>query len=140
MDYNGNVCTWQNRVQDNLLNIYEDNYNDVLRNTYSDPLTYSYIDKGAKYREKIVSEVSPKTVSLMKSVNIRDYAGTQLFLDEKIRLYYTIRVIQDYLLEDKINTDVLNEFPKELINAIKSNLKELKCNYFKSNYLSLIHI
>lgn len=134
VEYNGNVCTWQNRVQDNLLNIYEDNYNDVLRNTYSDPLTYSYIDKGAKYREKIVSEVSPKTVSLMKSVNIRDYAGTQLFFDEKIRLYYTIRVIQDYLLEGKINIDVLNEFPKELIDAIKSNLEELKCNYFKSNY------
>lgn len=61
MEYNGNVCTWQNRVQDNLLNIYEDNYGNVLRNTYSDPLTYSYIDKGTKYSEKIVSEVSPKT-------------------------------------------------------------------------------
>ena len=37
-------------------------------------------------------------------------------------------------MEGKINIDVLNEFPKELIDAIKSNLEELKCNYFKSNY------
>ena len=97
VEYNGNVCTWQNRVQDNLLNIYEDDYDTVVNNTLNDLLTYSYIDKGSKYRENIVNEISPRTVSLMKSVNIRDYAGTLLFADEKIRLYYNTRVIQDSL-------------------------------------------
>ena len=66
MEYNGNVCTWQNRIQDNLLNIYEDSYSDIYNATMTDLLTYSYIDKGSKYREQIINEISSKTTSLMK--------------------------------------------------------------------------
>lgn len=134
VEYNGNVCTWQNRVQDNLLNIYEDNYDTVVNSTLDDLLTYSYIDKGSKYRESIVNEISPRTVSLMKSVNIRDYAGTLLFADEKIRLYYNIRVIQDYLLEHKININDLNKLSQELVAAINMDKKMLKKMYESSKY------
>lgn len=134
VEYNGNVCTWQNRVQDNLLNIYEDDYNTVVNSTVNDLITYSYIDKGAKYRNRIVSEVSPRTVSLMKAVNIRDYAGTLLFEDEKIRLYYNIRVIQDYICENKINIDELNQLPIELVKTIKLNKSNLINKYKSSNY------
>lgn len=134
VEYNGNVCTWQNRVQDNLLNIYEDDYNKVLNSTINDLITYSYIDKGSKYRENIIAEISPKTVSLMKSVNIRDYAGTLLFEDEKIRLYYNIRVIQDYVKENKIDLEKLNKLPEELLYAINLNKERLIDKYKKSNY------
>lgn len=134
VEYNGNVCTWQNRVQDNLLNIYEDDYNTIVNSTLNDLLTYSYIDKGSKYRESIVNEISPRTVSLMKSVNIRDYAGTLLFADEKIRLYYNIRVIQDYLLENKINISNLNKLSQELMTAINMDKKMLKKKYESSKY------
>ncbi|MBR2289318.1 MAG: histidine phosphatase family protein [Clostridia bacterium] len=134
VEYNGNVCTWQNRIQDNLLNIYEDNYKEALESTYSDVLTYSYIDKGSIYRSKIVNEVSPRSVSLMKSVNIRDYAGTQLFYDEKIRLYYTIRVIQDYIKENLINENVIDTLPIELKYAINKSNDELKKYYNNSTY------
>lgn len=134
VEYNGNVCTWQNRVQDNLLNIYEDDYNTVVNSTLDDLLTYSYIDKGSKYRESIVNEISPRTVSLMKSVNIRDYAGTLLFADEKIRLYYNIRVIQDYLSEHKINIRNLNKLSQELVAAINVDKKMLQKMYELSEY------
>jgi hypothetical protein len=83
VEYNGNVCTWQNRVQDNLLNIYEDDYDKVFDDTISDLITLSLIEKGSNYREKIISEVSSKTVTLAKAVSIRDYTGTLLFEDEK---------------------------------------------------------
>ena len=134
VEYNGNVCTWQNRVQDNLLNIYEDSYDYVYKSTLNDILTYSFIDKGSKYREKILMEVSPKTVKLMKSVNIRDYAGTLAFEDEKIRLYYTIRVIQDYMIENKINKSMLDRLPKTLIKYIKMNKNQLIKEYKNSKY------
>lgn len=134
VEYNGNVCTWQNRVQDNLLNIYEDNYQKILNNTYSDVLTYSYIDKGSLYRENIVNEISPKSIILMKSVNIRDYAGTLVFFEEKTRLYYTIRVIQDYLKEDKINIEILKKLPNELINAVEIGKNRLIELYENSTY------
>lgn len=134
VEYNGNVCTWQNRVQDNLLNIYEDDYDTVVNSTLDDLLTYSYIDIGSKYRESIVNEISPRTVSVMKAVNIRDYAGTLLFVDEKIRLYYNIRVIQDYLLEHKINISNLNILSQELVVAINMDVKMLKKMYKSSEY------
>lgn len=134
VEYNGNVCTWQNRIQDNLLNIYEDDYETTLEGTYSDVLTYSYIDKGAKYREDIVREVSPRSVTLMKAINIRDYAGTLLFYNEKVRLYYTIRVIQDYMEENLINESVINLLPKELALEISSTRERLKYDYKHSKY------
>lgn len=134
VEYNGNVCTWQNRVQDNLLNIYEDSYSSVYHNTINDLLTYSYIDKGSSYREKILNEISPKTVSLMKAVNIRDYAGTLAFKDEKIRLYYNIRVIQDYLNEGKINLNEVEKLTIVLKNAIKLSKEELIDLYKQSKY------
>lgn len=134
VEYNGNVCTWQNRIQDNLLNIYEDSYDKVLNSTLSDLLTYSYIEKGATYRNSIISEISKRTVSLMKSVNIRDYAGTLLFQDEKIRLYYNIRVLQDYIREKRINLNNLKDVPSELLDAIKMNKTELINLHKKASY------
>ncbi len=134
VEYNGNVCTWQNRVQDNLLNIYEDSYSSVYNKTINDLLTYSYIDKGSCYREKILNEISPKTVLLMKAVNIRDYVGTLAFEDEKIRLYYNIRVIQDYLKEGKINSSSLGELTPILKETIKLSKEELIDLYKMAKY------
>jgi hypothetical protein len=118
VEYNGNVCTWQNRVQDNLLNLYEDNFSKVLQSTFCDPLTLSYIEKGSKYREQIISEVSPRAVTLMKAVSVRDYAGNCLFEDEKVRLYYTIRILQEYIKVERINLEELAKLPKNLLNVI----------------------
>lgn len=134
IEYNGNVCTWQNRVQDNLLNIYEDSFEETLKETFKDPLTLSYIEKGAKYREKIINEISIKTVHLMKAVSVRDYAGTLLFEDEKIRLYYSIRVLQDYIKENRLNAQQFELLPEALKSAILSTQEEIKDLYQKSSY------
>ena len=37
---------------------------------------------------------------------------------KKIRLYYNIRVIQDYLSENKINISTLNQLSQELVDTI----------------------
>ncbi len=138
IEYNGNVCAWQNRVQDNLLNIYEDDYQTVYKKTLADPLTLSFIEKGAAYRENIINEVAPHSVTLMKSVSVRDYAGTLLFEEEKTRLYYTIRVLQDYMKENRVNKSALSRLPLELQKALNLSVNELKRNYKKSGY-SILH-
>ena len=137
VEYNGNVCSWQNRVQDNLLNIYEDSYEEVLNKTYGDLITYSFIDKGSVYRENIIKELSEKTVTLMKSVGIRDYAGTLLFEDEKIRLYYNIRVLQDYIKENNINEECIKSLSKELQYFVGLSKEEL-IKYYNSSDYSLV--
>ena len=88
-----------------MLNIYEDSYSYTYNNTINDLLTYSYIDKGASYRKKIINEVSPRTISLMKSVNIR--------------------VIQDYLKEEKIDLKEFNKLSCILKDTIKLPIDEL---------------
>ena len=137
VEYNGNVCTWQNRVQDNLLNVYEDDFKTVLHHTFSDPLTLSYIEKGSRYRDMIVSEVSPRSVTLMKAVSVRDYAGNCLFEDEKVRLYYTLRTLQDYIKEGRVNHTVLQRLPSELLKVL-SLRKEDIITLFKDATYSIV--
>lgn len=134
VEYNGNVCTWQNRVQDNLLNIYEDDYGKVLDSTFQDPLSLSYVEKGSKYRQEIISEVSPRAVTLMKAVSVRDYAGNCLFEDQKVRLYYTLRVLQDYITEGRVNKGVLKQLPKQLTKLLDSPKEDIITLFKQATY------
>ena len=103
INYNGDICTWQNQVRDRYMSIYEDSYEDIMKATFTDPITYSFIDKGNLYRERVVSEVNPIAVQKMKAIGLRDTSGTILFEEEKTRLYMMIRVIMDYIDEGKIS-------------------------------------
>ena len=134
INYNGNTCTWQNQVNDNQYNLYEDNFKDIFEGTLQDPLTLSYIEKGRVYRESIVEEVSPRSVLRMKAISLRDYSGTIIFEEEKTRLYYTIRVIQDYLKDGRVNKEALKQLPSELLHLIFLPLEELKKHYHNTKY------
>lgn len=123
LNYNGNICLWQNQVNDNQWNIYEDNFHKIHNSTFSDPITFSYIEKGSKYRERIISEASPRAVLRQKSISLRDYSGTVLFEEEKTRLYYAIRVLQDYHQEGKVIKEELEQLPDELKYLIKDTPK-----------------
>ena len=107
------------------MNLYEDSYEMVLKNTLQDPLTLSYIEKGSYYREQIVSEVSPRAVTLMKAVSVRDYASNCIFYDQRVALYYTIRVLQDYLKEGRVYEKKLLSLPDILQECIKTPKKDL---------------
>lgn len=139
VEYNGNICTWQNRLQDSLMNIYEDDYEAVVAGTMRDPISRSFVEKGALYRDRIISEVSPKTVDLMKAVGVRDYAGNMLFQDEKIQLYYNIRVIQDYLAEGKVTPGFVERLSPPLRGAIALDKKFLSEQYRKGEYSIIDH-
>lgn len=122
LNYNGNICLWQNQVNDNQWNIYSDDFDHVLKETFRDPITFSYIEKGCKYRERIVAEVSPRAVLRMKSISLRDFSGTVIFEEEKTRLYYAIRVLQDYYKEGRVITEAFEQLPEELKELISGNM------------------
>jgi hypothetical protein len=134
LNYNGNICLWQNQVNDNQWNIYEDSFPKVLNETFRDPITLSYIEKGCKYREKIVAEVSPRSVLRLKSISLRDYAGTVIFEEEKTRLYYAIRVLQDYFKSERIIQDQLNQLPDEIKSLIIGKTETVKECYYQAKY------
>ena len=134
LNYNGNICLWQNQVNDNQWNIYEDDFPKVLNETFRDPITLSYIENGCKYRERIVMEVSPRSVIRLKSISLRDYAGTVIFEEEKTRLYYAIRVLQDYFKAGRIVQDQFNILPHEITQLIMGDIETAKELYHQANY------
>ena len=133
VEYNGNISTWQNSIQDDELNIYEDNYETALNHTLKNLITRAFIDNGSKYREKIVSEISPKTVKLMKANGIRDYASALLFADAKIRLYAYIRILQDYINRGLVNERLIENMPISIQKLLKLPKNAIKKYYLKSN-------
>ena len=124
VNYNGNVTTWGNQYLDNLFNIYTDSTEDIIQNTLRDPAALSFIEKGAVYRDRVVSEANAIAVTRSKSVNIRDYTGALMFDESRTRLYYTVRVLQDYVAEGRINLDdfELSEELKYILNTKKESL------------------
>jgi organic radical activating enzyme len=134
LNYNGNICLWQNQVNDNQFNLYEDDYQTIFNGIFNDPLMFSYIDKGRVYRESIVAEVSSKAVLRMKSISLRDYSGTIIFEEEKTRLYYTIRVLRDFISENRVSIESLKNLSKELQYFLFCDIEELKKNYFSSPF------
>lgn len=134
LNYNGNICLWQNQVNDNQCNIYEDEFSTVLNETFRDPITLSYIEKGCKYREQVVAEVSPKSVLRLKSISLRDYSGTVVFEEEKTRLYYAVRVLQDYFKAGKIVEEEFGRLPENLKTLISGNPELAMKLYHEASY------
>ncbi|MBS0652365.1 MAG: radical SAM protein [Verrucomicrobia bacterium] len=134
LNYNGNICLWQNQVNDNQWNIYEDSFPKVLNETFRDPITLSYIENGCKYRERIVAEVSPRAVLRLKSISLRDFSGTVVFEEEKTRLYYAIRALQDYFKAGRIVNDEFDKLPEELKDLIMGSAEMAKELYHAAEY------
>lgn len=133
--YNGNICTWQNQSQDHYKNLYVDNsYEEIKLSYLQDPLTYSVIDKGNVYRDNVIGEVNPKAVLRAKAMGLRDCVGAILFEEEKTRLYYSIRVTQDYIKEKAISITNIKKFPQLLQDIIFIKPDELVKLYFKSKH------
>ncbi len=134
IEYNGNVTTWGNQLNDSLYNIYTDSYKDVYNGTFENIISYSFIDKGYYYRENIISEVNPKAVLRSKVMNLRNYSSASILEEDSTKLYYAIRVIQDYLNEGILDKSTLNLLPADLINVINMKKQEIMRLYTESNY------
>lgn len=134
LNYNGNICLWQNQVNDNQWNIYEDSFPKVFNETFRDPITLSYIENGCNYRDKIVSEVSPRAVLRYKSISLRDYSGTVIFEEEKTRLYYAIRVLQDYFQAGRVIQDQFIQLPNEIKQLIMGKAHTIQELYHQAEY------
>ncbi len=102
--------------------------------TFKDPITLSYIEKNRKYREKIINEACPRAVLRQKGISLRDYSGTILFEEEKTRLYYALRSLQDYYKEGRIYQERLSRLPSNLIVLIEGDRDMLLRLYNEARY------
>lgn len=134
VNYNGNVTTWGNQQLDNLFNVHEDSPEKVIHESLKDVAALSFIEKGATYRDAVIAEVNPTTVTRSKAVNIRDYTGALLFDEARTRLYYTIRSLQDYIKEGRINDAMVQSWPKEIQDIVACSKDELIKAYHETHY------
>lgn len=127
VNYNGNVTTWGNQYLDNLFNLYTDDAKTIIEKSLSDPAALAFIEKGADYRDRVISESNEIAVKRSKAVNIRDYTGSLMFDEERTRLYFTIRALQDYILDGRINKEPLSPEFREILSIPKEDLIDAYC-------------
>ena len=94
---NGNISTWGAQNPHCIHNLYVDDYKTIRHDLLTLVAFRSYLDHGDTYRNSIINEVDPKAVLRTKACNIRDYAGYQILQEDRTRLYWIVRSIQDYL-------------------------------------------
>ena len=134
IDYNGNTTTWGNQQLDDLYNIYTDDFKDIYNGIMNNIISYSFLDKGYYYRENIVKEINPRTVLKSKAINLRDFASALLLEEHDTKLYYAIRVLQDYLKSGALEVKDLSPLSIELVKTIFMSTSDLKKQYKNSNY------
>lgn len=131
---NGNISTWGAQNPYCIHNLYVDDYDTIRYDLLTLVAFRSYLDHGDTYRNNIIGEVDPKAVLRTKACNIRDYAGYQILQEDRTRLYWIVRSIQDYLVCGIIterNLDGLSDEARYLISLRKEELQDL---YVKSTY------
>ena len=133
-DYNGNITAWGCQQPDDLHSLYTETYEDIVNNTYNNIGSYSFLDKGYYYRRNIIRDVNPRAVLRSEVINLRDYAGAFLIEEADTRLYYDIRVIQDYLKEKILSEKDIEFLPNELLKLIYSDKEKIDYEYKTSGY------
>lgn len=132
--YDGRVAGgWQCEMPDVHINIDEHDYSQIMRRTISDPGVLATLEKGQRYRFGIIEEINIKASTRAKAVNIRDYTSPILLEEDRVKLYYTIRAIQDFRNEGRLETAAESIEPEilQILDATRSQLREW---YKKSTY------
>jgi|GEM_PF-2429711 len=133
--YDGRVAGgWQSEMPDVPINVDLDNYDSIMHKTLSDPATLATIERGLAYRFAIIDEVCTKACTRAKAVNIRDYTSLILLEEDTVKLYYSIRAIQDFFIDGRLKNKEIDNYPTELRNLIRMSKDELKALYLSSNY------
>ncbi len=133
--YDGRVAGgWQSEMPDVEINIDEDSYDTIMNKTLSDPGVLVTIERGLAYRFGIIDEVCPKACIRSKAVNVRDYTSLVLLEEDTVKLYYTLRALQDLLAEGRIQPKEMDTWPSVLRTLVLAPKEELQYLYRTSNY------
>jgi hypothetical protein len=133
--YNGRVAGgWQAEMPDVPINLDHDNFQKIMEKTLSDPGVLGTIENGLGYRFEIIQEVSPKAVLRSKAVNVRDYSSPVLLEEDKIKLYYSIRALQDLVAQDRIEKIEAEHWPEEIRSMVSMTRDELRSLFHHAKY------
>ena len=133
--YDGRIAGgWQSEMPDVPINVDLDDFTSIMKKTLSDPGVLGTIENGLVYRFNIIDEVCPKAVLRAKAVNVRDYTSPILLEEDKIKLYYSIRALQDFIAHSGVNKEEMTRWSAELKSLVSLKKNELQTLYHDSKY------
>lgn len=132
--YDGRVAGgWQCEMPDVPISIDEHDYGQVMQRTLSDPGVLATLEKGQRYRFAVIGEINFRACTRAKAVNIRDYTSPVLLEEDRVKLYYTIRAIQDFRSEGRLET-ISDSIGPACLQIIEATREQLLTWYRQSNY------
>jgi len=125
IQYDGSLFLWGGNSPDNEMNIYEHDYETFHSESLRDIITISFLERGNHFRDSIINEVNPKAIQRAKAIGLRDFYGRVCFEEERTRLYFVIRAIQEYCREGRISKAEFQDYPLIIQNVLSLPKDEL---------------
>jgi len=112
--YDGSVEVWGATAPDTETSIYEDDYKDTMRKNLADVLTLGTLEKPTFHIQELVAEVSPISVKRAVAMGLRDFYMRSMFEEDTVRLYVSVRLMQEYVKEGRISPEEMAAWPAQL--------------------------
>lgn len=149
--YDGTVTHWSSTVPDNEPSIYSDTFEGAMQRHMNDVIALALLENGTFYRDNIVAEASPKAVERARAIGLRDQYPRVLMEEEKIRLYASLRIIQDFIKDGRITEAQMVEWPPVLralvntpqpvlVQACKESNHDILAQYLVNPNLEFDHL
>ena len=135
VSFNGSIAAgWQCEMPDVVLNLDTHSYKEAMRRSLADPGFLAVVENGFQYRFDIINEVDPNAVLRAKAVNLRDYTSRILLEEDRTRLYFTVRALQDFIAAGRIGGDDISRWPRALQELVAVDAASLHKMYLASKH------
>lgn len=133
INYDGSVNIWGTTHSDSEQNIFNNTFPEINTNFSGDIITTGILEKGLEYFNSILSEFNKIDLFKAKaSFNTDEYMKIALKNDQNI-IYVAIRMLNDFTIENRINSEQLSPTLHFLLNLSHKDLNEFIINNIDSN-------
>lgn len=114
-------------------NIYEDTYDRFLERLFQDNISRTLLTKGLRHVQNYAEEVDPEITERIRRKNWLASVADESLSTAAIRLYITIRLLQDDIAAGIQNADSLPGYAKDLISMQPDELRKEYLEHIKSS-------
>ncbi|MBX3726184.1 MAG: hypothetical protein KF823_09725 [Xanthomonadales bacterium] len=124
----GEVELWNTTPPDRQVTLRTHDYIAARKAYSSDIIQVAALQRGARFVEEILSEVNPRAVTRAKVIGSAISFNKNMLVQGKDRLYVTVRLVQEYLVEGRLTSDDLKSLDSisiELVGAPVARLQDM---------------
>lgn len=130
----GDVELWNTAPADNVANVRSHDFAAVRHSVLGDVIQLGALDHTAPYIEALVAEVDPLSLRRAKSIGSATFLNRRMFAEARLRLYVSLRVIQDYLADGSLGQAQLEQLQADTRAALRLPGEQLRRLYRESGF------